>query len=84
MGKTFSFQKKFQLLNPKFQSGVLHTFIFRRNLTQQLSFNRKEHEELRKVRHNKLCNLNMTAVNRQLKKDQSQNLGRKCQNKIRN
>ena len=49
--RKYYFQRKFQLLNPKFQPIVPYSFTFRRDHVNKLSFNRKERKGLRKVRN---------------------------------
>ena len=49
--RKYYFQRKFQLLNSKFQSIVLYSFTFRRDHVNKLLFNRKERKGLRKVRN---------------------------------
>ena len=49
--RKYYFQKKFQLLNPKFQSIEPHSFYFQKRCLNKLLFNRKERKGLRKVRN---------------------------------
>ena len=50
--RKYYFQKKFQLLNPKFQSIEPHSFYFqKRDHVNKLLFHRKERKGLRKVRN---------------------------------